>query len=43
MKTKNIEHKVLIHATPEKIYDALMNEKKHSQFTGTPAKVRARR
>ena len=25
MKTKNIEHRVFIHATPQEIYDALMN------------------
>ena len=29
-ENQNIEPKVLIGATPEKIYDALMNEKKHS-------------
>jgi len=42
MKTKNIEHHVLIHATPKEIYATLMNEKKHSQFTGEPAKIRAK-
>jgi activator of HSP90 ATPase len=42
MKTKNIEHKVLIRATPKEIYEALMNEKKHAQFTGEPAKIRAK-
>ena len=34
MKTKNIEHNVLIRAKPEETYDALMNGKNHSQFTG---------
>jgi uncharacterized protein YndB with AHSA1/START domain len=37
--TKTIEHTVLIRATPARVYDALMNEKKHSQFTGEPAKI----
>ncbi|HEY2082851.1 MAG TPA: SRPBCC family protein [Verrucomicrobiae bacterium] len=40
MKTKNIEHTILIRATPKDIYDALMDEKKHSKFTGAPAKIR---
>jgi activator of HSP90 ATPase len=42
VKTKNIQHTVLIRATPKEIYDALMNEKKHSQFTGERAKIRAK-
>lgn len=42
MKTKNIEHTVLIRATPQEIYDGLMNEKKHAQFTGDTAKIRAK-
>ena len=42
MKTKNIEQTVLIRATPEAIYDALMDGRKHSQFTGEPAKIRAK-
>lgn len=42
MKTKVIQHTVLIRTTPKAIYDALMNEKKHSQFTGERAKVCAR-
>jgi activator of HSP90 ATPase len=42
MKTKTIEHKVLFHAAPKDVYDALINGKKHSQFTGAPAKMRAK-
>ena len=42
MKTKTIQHTILIRATPEEIYDALMNGKKHSQFTGAAAKIRAK-
>jgi activator of HSP90 ATPase len=42
MKTKTIKHKILIRATPREIYDALMNEKKHSQFTDDAAKIRAK-
>jgi activator of HSP90 ATPase len=40
MKTKNIEHKVVFNASPDEVYDALINEKKHAQFTGEPAKLR---
>src|ERR1700690_631581 len=39
---KTIEHTVRIRATPKAIYDALMNEKKHSQFTGERARIRAK-
>jgi activator of HSP90 ATPase len=42
MKTKNLEHTIFIRATPKAIYDALMDEKKHSKFTGAPAKIRAK-
>ncbi|HSY18106.1 MAG TPA: SRPBCC family protein [Candidatus Acidoferrales bacterium] len=42
MKTKNIQHTVLIRATPKAVYTALMNEKKHSKFTGAPAKIPAK-
>ena len=42
MKTKTIKHKVRFHATPKAIYDALMNEKKHTQFTGERARIRAK-
>lgn len=39
MKTKTIEHKILIRATPRKVYDALINSKQHSKFTSAPAKI----
>ena len=42
MKTRNIQHTVLIRAVPKAVYDALMNEKKHARFTGAPAKIRAK-
>lgn len=42
MKTKNIEQKALFNARPKAVYDALMNQKKHSQFTGEPANIRAK-
>lgn len=41
MKTKNIEHKVRFRATPRAIYNALMNQKQHTQFTGERARIRA--
>jgi activator of HSP90 ATPase len=42
MKTKNIEHTILFHATVKEVYDALMKGKNHSQFTGATAKIRAK-
>ena len=33
---------MLIHATPEETYDALMDGKKHSQFTGAAAIIQAK-
>ena len=42
MMTKEIRHKVIIHATPPAVYGALMNEKKHALFTGAPAKIGAK-
>ena len=40
MKTKNIQHTVLIRARPGEVYDAMMNGKKHAQFTGARARIR---
>ena len=37
MSTKTIKQKVLISAKPVEIYDALLNEQKHSAFTGAKA------
>lgn len=37
MKTVTIKQKVIIPATPEKVYEALMDPKKHSTFTGSNA------
>ena len=42
MKTRNIEQTVLINATPRQVYHALMNQKKHAQFTGERARIRAK-
>ena len=42
MKTKTIQHTVLLRATPKEVYDALMNGKKQAQFTGAPACIRAK-
>jgi activator of HSP90 ATPase len=42
MKTKNIQHTVHIRATMRQVYDALMNQKQHTQFTGAPARIRAK-
>jgi len=37
--TKEIKHRVTILAVPAKVYAALMDEKKHSQFTGERARI----
>ena len=38
MKTREIIHNVTINAAPVAVFDALMDSKKHSQFTGVPPK-----
>ncbi len=37
MRTKSIKQTATFNASPEKIYDLIMDEKKHSQFTGSEA------
>ena len=37
MKTTTIKQKTLIPATPDEVYDAFMEAKKHSAFTGSKA------
>ncbi len=39
MKTKIIKQKVRFKASPLQVYSALMDSKKHSGFTGEPAKI----
>jgi uncharacterized protein YndB with AHSA1/START domain len=39
METKNIQQTVLLPATPEKVYAALMDETQHAAFTGFSAKI----
>ena len=39
LKFGKIEQTVFIKASPEDVYDALLNAKKHSAFTGSPAKT----
>jgi activator of HSP90 ATPase len=36
-KTITIKQKVLVPATPEEVYEAFIDSKKHSQFTGSKA------
>jgi activator of HSP90 ATPase len=43
LKTGIIRQKIMIeNATPNEVYEALLSSKKHSDFTGSPAKVSAR-
>ncbi len=42
MKTKIIKQKVRFKASPLQVYSALMDSKKHSGFTGEPAKISAK-
>jgi len=39
MKTKNIQQSVVINATPREVYEALMDSRKHSKFTGAKASI----
>ena len=39
MKTKNIQQSVIIKATPREVYEALMDSRKHSKFTGARARM----
>ena len=37
--TKTIRQNAFIRATPQQVYSALLNEKKHAAFTGAAAKI----
>lgn len=37
--TKEIKHRVTLRATPARVYAALMDEKKHTKFTGERARI----
>ena len=39
MRTKTIKQTVIFKASPHEVYEALMDSKKHAQFTGAPAKI----
>ncbi len=39
MKTKAIKQTIIFKADPNKVYEAFMDEKKHSEFTGSKAKI----
>ena len=39
MKTKDIKQKVIFKATSHDIYETLMDEKKHAEFTGGEVKI----
>jgi len=41
-KFGTIEQTVFFKATPEEVYDALLDARKHSEFTGSPATTSAR-
>jgi len=41
-KTGTIRQKVTINATPDEVYDAFMDAKKHSDFTGSKATIAPR-
>lgn len=40
MKTATITHDVFFNSSPKEVFDALMDSKKHSKFTGAPAEIR---
>jgi len=37
--TRNLRHRVHVQAKPSAVYDALMDSRKHSAFTGAPAQI----
>jgi activator of HSP90 ATPase len=37
--TARIRQTVIFQASPEEVFEALMDEKKHARFTGSPAKI----
>ena len=39
METRTITHEVTFAATPTEVYDAMVDSKQHSQFTGAPADI----
>ncbi len=39
MRTRTIRQRVEFNASPHEVYEALMDQKKHSRFTGSPAKI----
>ncbi len=39
MKTKTISQSVIFKATPHEVYEAIMDPKKHSEFTGSKARI----
>ncbi|MBI2831243.1 MAG: SRPBCC domain-containing protein [Chloroflexi bacterium] len=39
MKTKTIRQSATFKTTPHQVYEALMDSKKHSEFTGSQAKI----
>ena len=39
MKTRTIRQTVAFKATPHEVFEALMDSKKHSEFTGGKAKI----
>src|SRR5512139_3326282 len=40
MKTKTLHQSVLLNAPPHEVYEALMDSKKHTEFTHSPAVMR---
>ena len=42
LKFGKIEQTVFFDATPKDVYDALLDARKHSEFTGSPAKTNAK-
>jgi uncharacterized protein YndB with AHSA1/START domain len=39
MKTKTIRQSVTLAGSPQDVYESLMDSKKHSEFTGCPARI----
>jgi activator of HSP90 ATPase len=42
LKTAVVEQKIILQALPDEVYDALLNPRRHSEFTGSKATGKAR-
>jgi len=39
METKTVTHEVFLNSTPQEVFEAYLDEKQHTEFTGAPASI----